>query len=46
MILARILSVAMMILAAGASIAYLADGDWRRALYWAAASVLTFAVTV
>jgi type IV secretory pathway VirB2 component (pilin) len=29
----------------GASIVYAADGDWRRAVYWIAAAVLTSSVT-
>jgi hypothetical protein len=32
-------------IAVGASAIYFMTGDWRRGLYWAAASVITFAVT-
>ena len=28
-----------------ASAVYLASGDWRRVVYWLAASILTFVVT-
>lgn len=42
---ALLLPVAMMVLSAGASAVYAFDGDWRRGLYWAAATVITAAVT-
>jgi hypothetical protein len=32
-------------LSVAAACAYAWDGDWRRTIYWAAASVLTAAVT-
>lgn len=37
---------AMMVASAGASIVYLIDADWRRAIYWAAATVITASVTL
>ena len=42
----KLLAWAMIVLAAAASVAYAAQGDWRRAVYWIAASVLQVAVTV
>ena len=36
---------AMIALSAVAAGVYAIDGDWRRAIYWCAASVLTAAVT-
>jgi hypothetical protein len=33
-------------LMAGASIPYALTGDWRRALYWAAAAVINVVVTI
>lgn len=37
---------AMMVASAGASIVYLIDADWRHAVYWAAAAVITASVTL
>lgn len=37
---------AMMALSACASAVYLFEADWRRAIYWAAATVITAAVTL
>lgn len=36
----------MMLWSSGASLVYAIDGDWRRAIYWAAATVITAAVTL
>ncbi len=41
----RLLPIVMMLLSAGAAVVYTFDGDWRRALYWAAAAVITVSVT-
>lgn len=35
----------MMVLSVGASLVYGVHGEWKRALYWGAAAVLTWAVT-
>lgn len=35
----------MMLLAAGASTVYALHHDWRQAIYWAAAAVITASVT-
>lgn len=35
----------MIVLSVGSAIVYAFDGDWRRTVYWAAASVLTASVT-
>lgn len=35
----------MIVLSVGSAIVYAFDGDWRRAVYWGAASVLTASVT-
>ena len=37
---------AMMLASAGASLVYLINADWRRAIYWAAATVITASVTL
>lgn len=42
---ARALPSVMMLLSIGSAVVYALDGDWRRGLYWAAAALLTFAVT-
>jgi hypothetical protein len=42
----RILPIAMIALSIGASAAYALTGDPRRAIYWAAAAVLTTTVTL
>jgi uncharacterized membrane protein len=42
---ARALPVISMILAICSSVAYAFEGDWRRALYWAAAATLTATIT-
>jgi hypothetical protein len=34
-----------MLLSIGAALVYGAGGDWRRAVYWCAAAVITAAVT-
>ena len=44
-VMSIIFPVCIMCMQMGAAIAYAARGDWRRALYWAAATVLTIAVT-
>jgi hypothetical protein len=36
---------AMMLMSAGASAVYFADGDWRKGLYWFFATGITAAVT-
>ena len=41
-----ILPIMMICLAAGSAVAYACQGDWKRAVYWAAAAVLTGAVTI
>jgi hypothetical protein len=41
----RMLPAMQIAIAVGASAIYFMTGDWRRGLYWAAASVITFAVT-
>lgn len=41
----RVLPCAMIILSIGSSIGYGFASDWRRTIYWAAASVLTASVT-
>lgn len=41
----KILPVAMVFIDAGAAIVYALSQDWRRTIYWAAASILTAAVT-
>ena len=38
--------IALIVLDIIASIAYLLDGDFRRAIYWTAAAVLTICITV
>jgi hypothetical protein len=38
--------VTLIILDFGASIVYAWDGDWRRCIYWLAAGVLTWCVTL
>lgn len=43
--LAHALPVIMIALSCGAAIIYFAEGDTRRALYWAAAAILTSTVT-
>jgi len=42
----RTLAWIMVVLAVLAAVGYGCAGDWRRALYWAAASVLQLAVTI
>jgi hypothetical protein len=42
---ARFFPIVSMTLAICASIAYGCEGDWRRAIYWAAAATLTACVT-
>jgi len=42
----RVLAWIMIVLAVAACVGYGCQGDWRRAVYWAAAAVLQFAVTV
>jgi len=41
----EILPIAMIFLSAGACLAYASAGDVRRAVYWAAAAVITASVT-
>jgi hypothetical protein len=36
----------LVVLDVAASVVYALDGDWRRAVYWFAAAVLTTAITV
>ena len=36
----------LIVLDCGASLMYALSGDWRRAVYWLAAAVLTFTVTI
>ncbi len=38
--------IAIILLNLGAAVVYGLAGDWRRAVYWAAAAVLTTAVTL
>ena len=38
--------IALIVLDVIAGIAYLLDGDFRRAIYWTAAAVLTICITV
>lgn len=40
-----ILPTLILIIQAAASIPYFVKGDWRHGLYWAAAALLTYAVT-
>ena len=42
----RIFPIILIILDLGAAIVYALEFDWRRAIYWLAAAVLTFCVTV
>lgn len=42
---ALVLPVAMMVLSIGAALVYAYTADWRRAVYWTAATVITAAVT-
>lgn len=41
----KLAPVTMIFLSIAAAVLYAADGDWRRAVYWAAAATLTSAVT-
>jgi hypothetical protein len=41
----RLFPVAMLVLSVGAAVVYAHAGDWRRALYWTAATVITVSVT-
>ena len=41
----KVLAIANITLSAGAFIGYLYAGDYRHAIYWAAAAVLTSSVT-
>ena len=41
----KLAPVTMICLSIAAAVLYAADGDWRRAVYWAAAATLTSAVT-
>lgn len=38
--------ITLILLDLGASVVYASSLDWRRSLYWFAAAVLTFSVTV
>ena len=42
---AEIFPAALVLLDLAAAVAYGTEGDWRRAIYWAAAAVLTAVVT-
>lgn len=44
--LVHLLPAAMILMSIGAATAYAFDGDWRRALYWSAAAVITVSVTL
>ncbi len=44
--LATKLALAQAALALAASIGYACAGDWRRAIYWAAATTITLSVTL
>lgn len=41
----KLLPIAMIVMNLGAALVYAAYGDWRQVAYWAAAAVLTSAVT-
>lgn len=41
----KLFATLMIVLSAAACIAYACQGDWRRAIYWGAATVLTASVT-
>ena len=41
----KVLPTVSMLLAVGSSVVYGCKGDWRRMIYWLAASVLTASVT-
>jgi len=43
--MSRVLPSVMIALSVGAAIVYAFDCDWRRAIYWSAAAVLTASVT-
>jgi hypothetical protein len=45
MSIGKLLAIANVLLATGACIGYLAAGDYRRALYWFAAALITASVT-
>lgn len=38
--------ITLIVLDIGAAIVYAFDADWRRAIYWSAAAVLTWSVTI
>lgn len=40
-----IFPVLLILLDVGASVVYLANGDWKKAIYWVAAAVLNITVT-
>lgn len=41
-----IFPILMMLMSISAAAVYACDGDWRRTAYWAAATVITAAVTL
>jgi uncharacterized membrane protein YjjP (DUF1212 family) len=41
----KIFPTVLMIVNIAAAVVYLVNGDWKRALYWFSACVLTFTVT-
>lgn len=41
----RLFPCALIVLDLGAAVVYAASGDWRRAMYWSAAAILTSTVT-
>ena len=44
-LIARIVPTVSMVLAIGSAIGWACAGDWRRAMYWAAAFFITLSVT-
>jgi hypothetical protein len=42
----KILPIVLMIIDVAAAVVYCCDGDYRRAVYWIAAAVLTLTVTI
>ena len=42
---AQLFPALLIVLDLGAALAYAVEGDWRRAVYWTAAAVLTAVVT-
>jgi hypothetical protein len=45
-VIPRAIAIALLIQYGTLSLAYLVDGDWRRAIYWFGAMILTVGVTI